>query len=92
MYYDVVEAQVVGELTLKIRFADGLTGIVKFLPSCLYGVFEKLKNSDFFNQLTVADGFIAWADGFIAWGDDEVDLAPDRMYQEISQAGEWAVQ
>lgn len=35
MYYNVVEAQVVGELTLKVRFADGLTGIVKFLPSCL---------------------------------------------------------
>lgn len=52
MYYDVVEAQVIGELTLKVRFADG----------------------------------------FVAWGDDEVDLAPDRMYQEIAQAGEWAVQ
>lgn len=85
MYYDVVEAQVVGELTLKVRFADGLTGIVKFLPSCLYGVFEKLKNPDFFNQFTVAEGFVAW-------GDDEVDLAPDRMYQEISQMGEWVVQ
>lgn len=85
MYYDVVEAQVVGELTLKVRFADGLTGIVKFLPSCLYGVFEKLKNPAFFNQFTITDGFVAW-------GDDEVDLAPDRMYQEIAQMGEWMVQ
>lgn len=85
MYYDVVEAQVVDELTLKVRFADGLTGIVKFLPSCLYGVFEKLKKPDFFNQFTIDDGFVAWCDG-------EVDLAPDRMYQEIKHTGKWIVQ
>ncbi len=85
MYYDVVEAKVIGELALRVRFADGLTGSVKFLPSCLYGVFEKLKNPNFFNQVMVADGFVAW-------GDDEIDLAPDRMYQEIMEFGEWTVQ
>jgi hypothetical protein len=85
MYYDVVEVQVIGELALRVRFVDGLTGVVKFLPSCLYGVFEKLKNPNFFNQVTVSEGFIAW-------GDDEIDLAPDRMYQEIRQFGEWFVQ
>ena len=84
MYYDVVEAQIVDELTLKVRFADGLSGIVRFLPSCFYGVFEKLKNPDFFKQFTVIDGFISW-------GDDEVDLAPDTMYREISYTGEWLV-
>ncbi len=84
MYYDVIEAQIIDELTLKVRFADGLTGVVKFLPTCLYGVFEKLKNPEFFNYFTVADGFVSWG--------DEVDLAPDRMYQEIKQAGKWLVQ
>jgi hypothetical protein len=73
---------VIGKLSFAVRFADGLTGSVRLLPSYLYGVFEKLKNPDFFNQLQVTDGFVSW-------GDNEIDLAPDSMYQAISQSGEW---
>jgi hypothetical protein len=82
MYYDVIEARVIGELSFMVRFEDGLSGRVRFLPSYLYGVFEKLQNPEFFNQIQVTDGFVSW-------GDDEVDLAPDSMYQAISQSGEW---
>lgn len=82
MYYDVIEAQIIGELSFVVRFSDGLSGKVQFLPSYLYGVFEKLKNPDFFNQIQVTDGFVSW-------GDDEIDLAPDSMYQAISEKGEW---
>ena len=81
MYYDVIEARVIGQLAFEVRFSDGLSGNVRFLPSYLYGVFEKLKNPDFFNQLTVTDGFVSWG--------DEIDLAPDSMYRAISQTGEW---
>lgn len=81
MYYDVIEARVIGELAFEVRFSDGLSGKVRFLPSYLYGVFEKLKNPDFFNQLKVTDGFVSW--------NDEIDLAPDSMYRAISQTGEW---
>lgn len=81
MYYDVIEARVIGTLAFEVRFSDGLSGNVRFLPSYLYGVFEKLKNPDFFNQLKVTDGFVSWA--------DEIDLAPDSMYRAISQTGEW---
>lgn len=81
MYYDVIEARVIGELAFEVRFSDGLSGKVRFLPSYLYGVFGKLKNPDFFNQLKVTDGFVSWS--------DEIDLAPDSMYWAISQTGEW---
>lgn len=81
MYYDVIEAQVIGELCFSVRFSDGLSGKVQILPSFLYGVFEKLKNPVFFNQLQVTDGFVAWG--------DEIDLAPDSMYRAISEKGEW---
>ena len=81
MYYDVIEARVIGELAFEVRFEDGLSGNVRFLPSNLYGVFEKLGNPDFFNQLKVTDGFVSWA--------DEIDLSPDSMYRAISQTGEW---
>ena len=80
MYYDVIEAQIMGELSFRVRFADGLTGKVQFLPSYLYGVFEKLKNPEFFKQIKVTDGFVSWG---------EIDLAPESMYQAISEKGEW---
>lgn len=50
MYYDVIEARVIGDLSFTVRFTDGLSGNVRFLPSYLYGVFEKLKNPDFFQS------------------------------------------
>lgn len=84
MYYDVIEANVIGELSFFVRFKDGLSGKVQFLPTSLYGVFEKLKNPDFFNQLSITEGFVCWG--------EEIDLAPDRMYQEILKTGEWCLQ
>jgi len=81
MYYDVIEARIIGELTFEVRFADGLSGTVRLLPSYLYGVFEPLKNPEIFKQLKVTEGFVSWS--------DEIDLAPDSMYRAISQKGEW---
>ena len=40
-----------------------------------------MRSYDFFNQLTVTDGFVSWG--------DEIDLAPESMYCAISQTGEW---
>ena len=81
MYYDVVEAKITGDLTFWVRFADGVNGHVRILNSCLYGVFEQLKNPEFFNQLKVTNGFVCWG--------EDLDIAPDSMYQEIAANGEW---
>lgn len=83
MYFDVIEAKITRYLEFAVCFSDGLTGNVKILPSHLYGVFEKLKDPDFFNQLMVTDGFLSWP--------DEIDLAPDTMYQAIKRHGEWVL-
>jgi hypothetical protein len=80
----VIEANTIHHQEFAVTFADGLTGAVKILPSHLYGVFEKLKDPVFFHQLTVTEGFIAWP--------DEIDLAPDAMYQAIKQNGEWVLE
>ena len=84
MYFDVIEAHITRHLEFTVTFADGLTGTVKLLPSHCYGVFELLKDPDFFNQLTVSEGFVSWP--------DEIDLAPDAMYQAIKRDGEWVLQ
>ncbi len=81
MHWDVISAKIVRHLEFTVTFADGLTGRVLMLPSHLYGVFEKLKDPDFFNKLQVTNGFVSWP--------DEIDLAPDAMYEAIRRDGEW---
>lgn len=79
----VVEVQVIAELRLLVRFADGVQGTVKFEPSHLTGVFEVLKAPAFFKQVRLETGVVTWP--------GELDLAPDAMYDEIKTHGEWVL-
>ena len=81
---DVVSARIIDYLEFEVTFADGLTGKVRILPSFLFGVFEKLKDPVFFNQIQVTNGFVTWP--------GELDLAPDAMYDAIKKDGEWIIQ
>lgn len=81
MYCDVVDVKLEEHLTLSVRFADGVTGKVRFLPSHLTGVFTPLKQADFFAKVFINDGVVTWP--------GEIDLAPDAMYDEIKRNGEW---
>ncbi|MBI5163185.1 MAG: DUF2442 domain-containing protein [Magnetospirillum sp.] len=82
-YPDVVEARVVGDLAFSVRFADGVEGRVLLRPSHLYGVFERLRDPLFFNRLAVTEGFVSWP--------DDIDLAPDAMYEAIRRDGTWVL-
>jgi hypothetical protein len=84
MYWDVVEAKVMGSLEFAVTFADGLSGKVKILPTHLYGVFEKLRDPEFFKELRVTDGFVSWP--------GDIDIAPDAMYREIKSKGTWVLE
>lgn len=78
-----IRVQPIGELSLQVRFADGVQGTVRFEPAHLTGVFEVLKDPRFFNQVRVEFGAVTWP--------GELDLAPDAMYDEIKAHGEWAL-
>ena len=84
MYWDVIEVKVTESLCLYVRFDDGTDGRVRFMPQHLTGVFESLKNPQFFKQVFIDNGVVAWP--------NEVDLAPDAMYQGIKKHGEWILQ
>jgi hypothetical protein len=83
-YPDVIEAKIIDHLEFFVRFADGVEGRVQMLPSHLYGVFAKLNDRAFFNHLSVTDGFVSWP--------NEIDLAPDAMYEAIKQKGMWVLE
>jgi hypothetical protein len=83
MYWDVVCVKPVNYLELVVEFLDGLEGTIKINPSYLTGVFEPLKDKDYFNQVYVDHGVVTWP--------GDLDLAPDAMYKEIKNKGEWII-
>ncbi|MBF0184494.1 MAG: DUF2442 domain-containing protein [Magnetococcales bacterium] len=83
MYWDVVEAKILDHLEFAVTFADGLSGQVRLLPSCLHGVFAPLQDPVVFRQLHITDGFVSWP--------GELDLAPDAMYEAIKKNGHWVL-
>ena len=84
MYWDVIEVKPESHLTLSVRFADGISGKVRFLPSHLTGVFTPLKQANFFKKAFIDSGVVTWP--------GEIDLAPDAMHSEIKQHGEWVLE
>ncbi|MDQ5884532.1 MAG: hypothetical protein QG556_872 [Pseudomonadota bacterium] len=83
MYWDVVCVKPVNYLELVVEFLDGLEGTIKINPSYLTGVFEPLKDKEYFNQVYVDHGVVTWP--------GDLDLAPDAMYKEIKNKGEWII-
>ena len=83
MKWDVTHVEPVAPLALRVQFADGTVGRVRFEPSHLTGVFTALKDPLVFQQARVEDGFVTWP------GDP--DLAPDAMYDAIKNQGEWVL-
>ncbi len=76
----VTDMQFIGERTIKVRFVDGVEGVVRFEPGFFRGVFAPLVDPERFAEATVTMGAVTWP--------GELDLAPDRMHDDIVARGE----
>ena len=76
----VTDMQFVGEHAMKVRFVDGVEGVVRFEADFFRGVFAHLIDPDRFAEASVAMGAVTWP--------GELDLAPDRIHDEIVARGE----
>ena len=81
---DVISVTPIGHLTLFVEFEDGVKGNVRFEESHLYGVFEKLRDPEFFKQVGIMHGAVSWPN-------EAVDLAPDNMHIHLARDGEWVL-
>ena len=74
--HDVVSVEVSGKFRLRLTFDDGTTGEVDFAGREWRGVFEPLRDPEYFARVTVDPelGTIAWPDG--------ADMAPEPLYDE----------
>jgi hypothetical protein len=77
MYRDVVEVRPEPDYSLYVRFRDGLSGCVRFGMDELTGVLAPLKDLNFFKQVFIDQGAIAWP--------GEIDLAPDAMHADVER-------
>jgi len=82
---DVIAVKPVGPLTLFVEFEDGVKGEVRFEDSRLKGVFEKLRDPEYFKQVGIRHGAVSWPN-------EDPDLAPDNMHIHLQRDGEWVLQ
>ncbi len=80
----VMSVVATNDLTLHVEFSDGVAGEIRFLTTHLTGVFEVLKNPDFFAQARIEHGAVTWP--------GELDIAPDAMYDAVKENGIWVLQ
>src|SRR5580698_4406208 len=76
MCWDVVEVKPEPKYGLFVKFKDGLTGRVQLRPEDLTGVLARLRDTEFFQQVFIDCGAVAWP--------GEIDLAPDAMYAQVA--------
>ena len=77
----ITEVQLLDEHAIRVRFTDGVEGVVRFSPELFEGVFSHLIDPAKFGEVAVVGDAVAWPGG--------LDLAPDAMYDEIKLRGEW---
>lgn len=84
MRWRVAEAHALPGYNLRVRFLDGLEGVVdmsRLIASVDGGVFKGLADPAAFQQARVENGAITWP--------GELDLAPDAMHRAIATSGRW---
>jgi len=59
---------------LEITFGNGETGIYDCRPLLDFGVFTELKDIQYFRQVRVVHGTVAWP--------HEQDICPDTLYMD----------
>jgi hypothetical protein len=82
----VIKVIALSQFRLEVTFVDGLHGYVDMsrkVSNKEAGVFGRLKDTSIFNKVYVEYGVVTWP--------GELDLAPDAMYDEIKQRGEWVL-
>ena len=76
MHWDVIEVRPEPDYWLFVRFKDGVAGRLRLRPEELTGVLAPLRDEQFFSQVFIDYGAVAWP--------GEIDLAPDAMYAQIA--------
>lgn len=62
---------------LEIEFANGEIGVYDCAPLLDFGVFQELRDIDYFKQARAEGGTVAWP--------HEQDICPDTLYEDAKK-------
>ncbi|MEB3120861.1 MAG: DUF2442 domain-containing protein [Snowella sp.] len=68
----IKKVQPLPNFRLQLTFTNGEKGIYDCSPLLDFGVFQELTNNNYFEQVQVLDGTVAWPHG--------QDICPDTLY------------
>ncbi|MDZ7615434.1 MAG: DUF2442 domain-containing protein [Patescibacteria group bacterium] len=74
---ELIEAQPLSGYRLRLRYADGVAGIVDCSHLVGKGVFQLWNDPESFGRLSIGSG------GEVRWS-DEVDLCGDALYLQLT--------
>jgi hypothetical protein len=75
------QVEALNDYKIKVVFVDGVSGIVDLTGLIQKGIFQKLKDIQFFKKV--------YTDGYsIAWS-DELEIDVDSIYAEIMNNGQF---
>lgn len=76
--HKIIEVKVLNDKNLYLKFSNGKSGSFNFEDFFSYkGILKPLSDQNFFNQVSIADGTIAWP--------NEIDFCPDVLYSIIAK-------
>jgi len=74
--YKVVAVRANDDFSLDLKFNDGSARRFDVKPYLEYGIFNELKDKDYFRRVKVAFGTVQWP--------NEQDISPETLYLESS--------
>ena len=80
MYWDVNIVKPKPEYKIYVEIKDGRKGLFDMKPYLDKGVFNELKNVDYFNQVGILFGAVTWP--------NEQDIAPETLISEMKLVNE----
>ena len=72
-----IKIEPLSDYRLRVRYADGVEGIIDLSDQVGRGVFAPLRDEGFFRKVQIGDR------GQIAWSGD-LEICPDSVYLEIT--------
>ena len=77
MILKIIEAEYIGDYTIRLRFSDGTEGEVNLENELEGEIFQPLKNAEYFRKFTLNPELhtITWQNG--------ADFAPEFLYEKV---------
>lgn len=75
MHWDVKQVKPLADYQIYVELEDGSKGIFDLKPYLDRGVFQELKNVQYFNQVGILFGAVTWP--------HEQDIAPETLLAEM---------